>query len=151
MAVLGSTSLTGCNSIPSFIPAATKVVWQQTAAPTSWTKDVTHNNKALRVVTGTATPGGSTAFTSVFASRPLSATVGSTTLNTTQIPSHTHTYTRYTSLRIREPNGGSQCWNGTSTATSGATGGGLGHSHPFSGTALDFSVQYIDVIICSKN
>jgi hypothetical protein len=69
MAVLGSTSLTGCNSIPDFIAGGSLMLFQQTTAPTNWTKETTHNNKALRVVTGTATPGGSTAFTTVFASR----------------------------------------------------------------------------------
>jgi hypothetical protein len=69
MAVLGSTSLTGCNSIPDFIAGGSLMLFQQTTAPTNWTKGTTHNNKALRVVTGTATPGGSTAFTTVFASR----------------------------------------------------------------------------------
>jgi hypothetical protein len=93
MAVLGSTSLTGCNSIPDFIAGGSLMLFQQTTAPTNWTKGTTHNNKALRVVTGTATPGGSTAFTSVFASRTPAGsvsvsggTVGNHTLSTPQIP-----------------------------------------------------------------
>jgi hypothetical protein len=97
MAVLGSTSLTGCNSIPDFIAGGSLMLFQQTTAPTNWTKGTTHNNKALRVVTGTATPGGSTAFTSVFASRTPAGsvsvsggTVGNHTLSTPQIPNHTH-------------------------------------------------------------
>jgi hypothetical protein len=152
MAVLGSTTLTGCDSIPSFIPTATKVLWQQSAAPTSWTKDTTHDNKALRVVSGTATPGGTTSFTSTFTSRSLSGSVGNTTLSTTQIPSHNHSYNIYASFPGREAsNPSGQIWNGTSSVASGAAGGGSAHSHPFSGTALDFSVQYVDIIICSKN
>ena len=90
MAVLGATNLTGCNSIPDFIAGGSLVLFQQTTAPTSWTKQTTHDNKALRVVTGTATPGGSTAFSTVFASRPVSGTVGNHTLTTPQIPSHNH-------------------------------------------------------------
>src|SRR5712671_6740374 len=41
------------------IPAAerfasgTRLLFQQTSAPTGWTKDTTHNDKALRVVSGT--------------------------------------------------------------------------------------------------
>lgn len=53
----------------SVIPSGTKMLFVQTAAPTGFTKDVTHNNKALRIVNGTAGTGGSTAFTTVFASR----------------------------------------------------------------------------------
>jgi len=36
MAVLGSTNLTGCNSIPDFIAGGSLVTFQQTSAPTSW-------------------------------------------------------------------------------------------------------------------
>jgi hypothetical protein len=75
MALLGSTFLTGCNSIPDFIAAGSLMLFQQTSAPTSWTKQTTHNNKALRVVNGTAAPGGSTAFTTVFTSRAVQGSV----------------------------------------------------------------------------
>lgn len=61
------------------IPTGTKMVFVQTAAPTGWTKDVTHNNKALRIVNGTAGTGGTTAFTTVFASRTPAGTIGNTT------------------------------------------------------------------------
>ena len=45
-------------------------LWYQAAAPVGWTKSTTHNNKALRVVSGAGGgSGGTTAFTSVFASR----------------------------------------------------------------------------------
>jgi hypothetical protein len=54
-------------------PATTKALFQQTAAPTGWTKDTTHNNKAIRIVSGTASSGGSTAFTSVFTTRTIAA------------------------------------------------------------------------------
>jgi hypothetical protein len=75
MAVLGATSLTGCNSIPSFIAGGSLMLFQQTSAPTSWTKITTHNNKALRVVNGSAGSGGSTAFTSIFTSRAVSGSI----------------------------------------------------------------------------
>lgn len=164
MAVLGSTSLTGCDSIPSFIAAGSLVTFQQTAAPTSWTKQLTHNNKALRVVTGTATPGGSTTFTSVFASRTPAGTVSvsggsvnNTTLSTPQIPSHTHYVEnqgngggRYAAQPLAPAIGGGN--------ESGGAGGGGSHTHPFTGqsasftgTALDFAVQYVDIIICAKD
>ena len=53
------------------IPVGTAMLFVQTAAPTGWTKGVTHNDKALRLVTGTASSGGTTAFTSVFTSRTI--------------------------------------------------------------------------------
>jgi hypothetical protein len=67
MAILGLDSLTGCNSIPDFIASGTRMIFNGTSAPTSWTKDTTsHNNKALRIVTGTVSSGGTNPFIAVF-------------------------------------------------------------------------------------
>ena len=38
--------------------SGTKMLFQQTAAPTGWTKDTTHNDKALRITSGTVGTGG---------------------------------------------------------------------------------------------
>jgi len=75
MAVLTSSSLTGCSAIPGFIASGTLMLFQQSAAPSSWTKESTHNDKSLRVVTGNVSPGGSTAFSSVFASRSVAGNI----------------------------------------------------------------------------
>lgn len=74
------------------LPAGTRVLFQQTAAPTGWTKDTTatYNEAALRIVTGAAGTGGSVNFTTAFAS---GLTSGAYTLTTTDMPSHTHTAT----------------------------------------------------------
>ena len=147
MAVLGATNLTGCNSIPDFIAGGSLVTFQQTSAPTSWTKQTSHNNKALRVVSGTAGSGGSTAFTSVFASR----TISNHTLNSGELASHTHSvHTKY--LAVVTPGGtGTLCDGNGGTfvgvPATGATGGNSPHGHG----SLDFAVQYVDLIICSKN
>ena len=83
------------------------MIFQQTSAPTGWTKDTTNvNNRALRVVSGTAGSGpssGGISFTNAFTSRTVSGTTGdktaggsiggstgSTTLSSNQIPSHFH-------------------------------------------------------------
>lgn len=72
MAVLGATSLTGCSSIPSFIATGSRMVFEQTAAPTSWTKETNaaFNDVALRAVTGAVSSGGSTPFVTVFPNSP---------------------------------------------------------------------------------
>lgn len=173
MAVLGASSLTGCSSIPGFIAGGSLMLFQQTAAPLSWTKQTTHNNKALRVIsTGTATPGGSTAFTSVFASRPVTGSVsvsvsggsvGNHTLGNGQIPNHTHPNgSAQVSIfaPIPTPASPATTRNAANSSTGGVNeGSGGAHSHPFSvgsasgsfsGTALNFAVQYVDIIICSK-
>jgi hypothetical protein len=173
MAVLGATTLTGCNSIPAFIESGSRMIFEQSSAPPSWTKLDTHDNKALRVVNGTATPGGSTAFTSVFTSRTPAGSVillddgavGDTTLSTPQIPSHAHTNgAAYPGLRtvalpvISTPTYTPPGYFLAGPSNTGATVGDGAHNHPFtvgtgsfSGTPMDFAVSYVDVIICSKD
>ena len=104
----------------SAFPSGTRLLFQQTAAPTGWTKDTTHNNAALRVVSGTAGSGGTVNFTSAFTTQGVSGsvggqvasgtigsqtaggtvsfsgTVGSTTLTESQMPTHSHTPTNST-------------------------------------------------------
>jgi hypothetical protein len=135
------------------IPAGTAMLFAQTAAPTGWTKSTTHDNKALRVVSGTASSGGSVAFTSAFASQSVSGTVGNTTLTTAQIPAHSHTISPgfstiggsitgvldVNSKLVSNPAGTSN------------TGGGGSHDHSFTGTAINLAVQYVDVIIATKD
>ncbi len=154
------SNLTGVQPFPS----GTLMLFQQTAAPTGWTKQTTHNNKTLRVVSGAAGSGGSTAFTSVFASRTPSGSVtmsnAAVTLSESQIPSHTHTFT------VTEADDNNHSGNGNNSAanadagingsvTTAGTGGGSSHTHnntaSFTGTAMDFDIQYVDLIIASKN
>jgi hypothetical protein len=102
--VLTSNGTAWTSAPAAAFDSGTKMLFQQTAAPTGWTKDTTHDNKALRVVSGTAGSGGSVAFTTAFASQAVNGTVantgsttqggtvGATTLTTTQIPAHGHTF-----------------------------------------------------------
>jgi hypothetical protein len=144
-------------AVSALIPSGTKMLFQQTAAPTGWTKDTVHDNKALRVVTGSAGSGGSLAFTTAFASRGTGGTVGDTTLAASQIPGHTHTYQAFSgpgkgsSTGTRPIGSGSIATVSFTGNTSAGTGGGGSHGHTFSGSALDMSVQYVDVIIATKN
>lgn len=94
----------GTGSSTGYFVSGTALVFKQTAAPTGWTKIVTDNDAALRVVSGAASTGGTVGFTTAFASQAVSGTVGTTgsttatgtvgatTLTTTQIPAHGHTY-----------------------------------------------------------
>lgn len=131
-------------------PTGTLMLFQQTAAPTGWTKQTTHNDKALRVVSGTASSGGTSAFTTVFANQTPTITVGATTLTTTQIPSHTHSYTAPGPINSASYDYGYQLATGTSGGTTGAQGGGGSHTHSGSSTAITLNVQYVDIIIASK-
>lgn len=131
---------------PSAFPSGTAMMFVQTAAPTGWTKSTTHDNKALRVVSGTASSGGSVAFTTAFASG-LSA--GATTLTIAQIPSHSHTAATSTNLNQSTLYMQYSLKNAADggTWTSNATGGGASHNH----SLPSFAVQYVDVIIATKN
>lgn len=63
------------------IPSGTKMLFQQTSAPTGWTKDTTHNNKALRIVNGSVGTGGSNSFTNAFNStKTVSGTTGTSSV-----------------------------------------------------------------------
>jgi hypothetical protein len=150
--------------IPDSIPSGTKMLFVQTNAPTGWTKDTSNNNKALRVVSGTASSGGSVGFTTAFASQAVSGTVGTTgatTLTEAQIPSHTHVLGVNTvdstsivppnNLRLADFSGGI---GSSPPRSSNATGGGGSHTHSggtFTGTAIDLAVQYVDVIMATKD
>jgi len=76
--------------ILSGFPAGTRMLFQQSTAPTGWTKDTSQNNKALRVTSGNVTTGGNITFTDAFASRGISGTVANHTLTTAQMPVHSH-------------------------------------------------------------
>lgn len=148
---LSGTPLLGSNKIDAF-PSGTRMLFQQTSAPTGWTKDTTQNDKALRIVSGSAGTGGTTAFSSVFTSRTPSGSVGSTTstgsvgsttstgsigltyLTINQIPAHTHSFTY---REDQDVNAGGSAYPIRDMATSGlastlvtqSAGGGGGHSH----------------------
>jgi hypothetical protein len=142
------------------IPVGSVILFYQSAAPTGWTQVTTQNNKALRVVSGTGgVSGGTTAFSSVFTNQTVSTSVsisgtsGATTLSTSQIPSHNHEtgdgtgQNTFAGLYTGNPN----------NEYVGSTGGGGSHTHSFSGSgsgtssAVTLNVQYIDIILCSKN
>ena len=139
-------------------PSGTVMLFVQSAAPTGWTKSTAHNDKALRVVSGSVSSGGSVAFSSAFASQAVSGSVsiGATTLSTAQMPSHNHTYTSYSqSLYI---DSGTNIYVprsdiGVGSGPTGAQGGGGSHTHSasFTGAAINMAVQYVDVILATKN
>ena len=143
------------STVPDPVPSGTAMMFVQTAAPTGWTKSTTHDNKALRVVSGTASSGGSAAFTTAFGtpsvSGSLSGTVGATTLTIAQMPSHNHSsgVSISSQLSIGYSSGRA---NGANT---GSTGGGGSHDHSFSGSlssaTATINVAYVDVIIATKD
>ena len=150
--VLTSNGTTWTSAAAAGFPAGTAMLFAQTSAPTGWTKSTTHNDKALRVVSGTASSGGSVAFSTAFASQGVSGTVGNTTISTSEMPSHTHVMRQgpgYAGGPAGRPV--TDAGINTQNMNTGATGGGGAHNHSFSGTAINLAVQYVDVIIATKD
>lgn len=144
----------------SSIPSGTITLFQQTTAPVGWTKLTVHNNKTLRIVTGTTSFGGSNPFSTqfvntapVFTNNSLTATA--TTLSLTQVAAHTHLVgggtgvycPTFTSVTYYAP--------GATAVSSASTGGGGSHAHTTSGTTastnITLNVQYVDLILAQKN
>ena len=157
--VLTSNGTSWTSAAAAAFDAGTRIGFQQTTAPTGWTKDTTAglNNSSMRIVTGSASSGGSVDFTTAFASQTptgsvsissVSGSAGATTLTTPQIPSHAHRVTQTGSA----PNvvvspffHNTFTTDGTRLMSSASTGGGPGfahgtdsqggggdHTHPFS-------------------
>jgi hypothetical protein len=144
----------------AYMPSGTRALFYQSVAPTGWTQYTGINDRALRVVSGTGGgTGGTTVYSTYFNG---SFTVGSTAISTAQMPSHTHTLTDPGHTHAL-PGGGTSATGGaqptgsgtiaaypaTTSSTTGITiantGSGSGHDHTIP------SLQYADVIICTKN
>ena len=174
---LATTAFVNAAIASKAFPSGTKMLFQQTAAPTGWTKDTTHNDKALRVVSGTAGSGGTVAFATTFSAARASSTVttsgtvGSTTLTTTQIPAHKHLVRgdyRTDSIGIKFGTNDSASASNMTPSTDGVntgtytgvlygwdTGGGGSHNHSLTMNAhyhdTNLNVQYVDLIIATKD
>jgi len=152
-------------------PTGTRMSFQQTNAPTGWTKDSATSNSdaAIRLTTGTVSTGGSLAFSTSFTARTPSVSVNGTALSISQLPEHffwiavnndvgqSGDPTSSTSVGFQGYNSGStyayklQRSGATpSVGRTNALGDGSTHTHNAT-SALDLSVKYVDFIIAVKN
>jgi hypothetical protein len=77
MALLTQNALLDCLYIPDFIPAGSKMLFENASAPTSWTKDTSYNNATLKVVNGTIGNGGTTSFSTIMTQTAVSGSLSS--------------------------------------------------------------------------
>ena len=153
----------GLSGVAAFA-AGTRMLFQQTSAPTGWTKVTSGvENKALRITTGTVGSGGSNNFTSVLnntVSSGGSGSISAHTLSESEMPQHRHRVDTYNEFGNRYSNwateGGYRQAHAHGTRRPPWTqniGSSSSHTHSFSFSAGSFNlnVQYEDVIIAAKN
>tara|TARA_B100001989_G_scaffold74838_1_gene51322 strand:+ start:7013 stop:8854 length:1842 start_codon:yes stop_codon:yes gene_type:complete len=163
-------SVTGSSSV---FASGTRMIFQQTSAPTGWTKVTSGvDNRALRIVTGTVGSGGSNGLTNVLNST-IYATGGSVnnrTLSTSQLATHYHNVWTRNEIAIDGSRGGTSNsgqaggnWNryvgyrqvhgsnDSYTPTSENTGSSSSHDHGFTSPSFNLNIAYSDVIIAQKN
>jgi len=156
----GSQSLLVCNGsdvvtpylestvvTPPFV-SGTIMLFVQSAAPTGWTKVTTYNDAALRVVNGSASSGGVSGFSTVFAAGGVAS--NSISLTTAQMPSHNHIWSNPTnSTRAYFVPDGFITYTtseGGGAAYTSSTGSSDTHYH-----TTTLNLKYVDVIIASKD
>jgi hypothetical protein len=123
--------------------SGTPMLFVQTSAPLGWTKSTTHNNKALRIVSGAAGSGGSDAFTSVFGAK----STNGFTLTTNEMPSHSHNFTGRDNIGSTAKPAAAIDPQDLLTYTTQATGSSGAHAH----TIPTIDLAYVDVIIATKD
>jgi hypothetical protein len=140
----------------------TYCLFAQAAAPTGWTKQTTHDDKAIRVVSGTPSNGGSVNFSTVFGRTATDSHV----LTQAELPSYNLSFTNSAFLTdvaisatgLAVDNSGGSYGTPITVVTAlsktyGATaqnvptgGSGTGHTHD-----IDLRVKYVDVLIATRN
>ena len=154
------------------IGANTTMTFVQASAPIGWTKLTTHNNKTLRIVSGSVSSGGSYGFSSVFTDSAFSFGSGGGTVYVEVDSSsggvaggnHQHAglaTTTQSYIAGSTLSSGSANWiTGKSYTNTDYTGSGAahyhtgsygsGHSHTVS-AGVDLNVKYIDIILATKD
>jgi hypothetical protein len=156
---------------PAFVPG-TLTFFQQTTAPTGWTKQTTNDNYTLRIVSGSGstTINNSVNFSTAMADVTFTGTAsssGSTSADDADLPAHTHTATVITYggafNRGMSPTNGPLGGGFASSVVAvpdafGSSSAGGAHNHSITGSAVPvtggpgkFAVNYIDFILASKN
>jgi hypothetical protein len=165
----------GSNKADAF-PSGTPLLFPGiSTAPVGWTKSTTHNDKMLRIVSGTAGSGGSAPLSTAWSSVALSGTVQSHGLTWDEMPYHSHSGSTggqsadhhhsipvTTSPYICNGSGANFAIVGTDQTggssndhyhdfTTSHAGGDWGHSHGLAMNAFTITPAYVDAIICIKN
>lgn len=147
------------DDIGTLIPAGSVMVFYQASAPVGWTKVVTQNDKALRVVSGSGGVSGGTHPLSTPPSTAHTHTTSSYTLVTANIPPitvdvvntnpGTGSVSGITDDNYSVSSNRALTYNAPTNIKSAASSFNIGDTGSSSPTA--FAPAYIDVILCSKD
>lgn len=142
-----STNLAG---ISAPFAAGVKMLFQQPAAPSGWTKVITagYDDAVFRCVTGSVNnPASTNPARSAFLSTVMAqTTVGGHALSTAEMPPHTHDIA--TKDTDGSPSTAARNATGSSMGSfsSGSAGSGNTHNH-----TITMNIKYVDLIIATKN
>lgn len=147
----------------------TKTFFNQTTAPTGWTKSTSYDDYTIRIVSGNTgnTNYGLNGFSTVLNSSmtwpgTVSSATGTLDAADADMPLHNHTfrYANYpfssTRYYTSSPTG-YKIAGGGGTATSGSAGSGASHTHSIlgsgtiTGDSMNVAVTYVDFILASKS
>lgn len=168
---LATTAYCDAAAIAASFPSGTRMPFNQSAAPTGWTKDATAalNDSVMRIVTGTAASGGSVGLGGAAYTPTISTTIGTLTsaayaLQIADMPIHSHImmvdgiacWQMGTGGVGRHITNTTQAQQATQELT-GQAGGTNAHSHALSGSpastssTITLGLKYNDFIIATKN
>ncbi len=128
---------------PKTFPPGTSMLFQQTTAPAGWTKQTDHNNKGIRLQTGTVTTGGTDNFTTTFSS---SKVTDSHTLTSGESAAHTHAITNAFASGTGSTRPGVNDTTSIAGWSTDSSGSGGGHTH-----TVTLDLEFVDVIIANKD
>ena len=137
----------GAGALPSYaapanqFPSGTVMLFQQTSAPTGWTKLTALNDYGLRVTSGAVGTTAGTPFSTVFAQ----TAVGNTTITQATMPSHGHGYVS-PALGVGTGTSPNYFDSSTQAGNTNSTGADGAHTH-----SVSLQLAYVDVIMASKN
>lgn len=135
-------------------PKGASTLFQQTSAPTGWTKVTSINDYAIRLVTNSGgSTGGSSRGLSTWASNRTVTTSGFAVAEA-YLPAHTHS-----TYQDDGSSAGEAFWNNTTRGTTVTTGGAVSSTGTWPATAaththsttVSMNLTYVDVIIATKD
>lgn len=167
-------------NLGNLMPAGSLMIFAQPAAPIGWTKNISLNDRMLRIVSGAGGGSGGSALLSSGVTLAHSHNLTAVADHSHSYPGHTHHMTTGASITVAIPaaagygyiqdgigGGGGLAFpdqvlglssspvtvykSQSSTFAGSNTSADAGHTHIMPAALADFTLAYVDVIKCSKD